>query len=104
MSTSQIPCHIDRRADKQGSRPSVKRQARVKKYVTGCGKMSMPSKHHSRQTFSPIIRQTKKFRIGTINLQTAKDEAKLAEYTIHVKNIKHDVCLFHETHKMACYL
>ena len=66
---------------------------------TGCGKLSMPSKHHHRQhIYSPIIHQTSKFRFGTINLQTSKDEVKLAEYILHVKNIKHDVCLFQETH------
>ena len=61
--------------------------------------MLMPSNHLSRHIFSPIIHHTNQFRISTINLQTAKDEAKLAEYIIHVKNIKHDECLFQETHK-----
>jgi len=44
------------------------------------------------------IINTKQFSIGTINLQTAK-ELQLAEYTLHVKNNKNDVCLFQETHK-----
>ena len=41
----------------------------------------------------------KQFSIGTINLQTAKEELKLAEYVMHVKNNKNDICLFQETHK-----
>ena len=66
---------------------------------TGCGKMSMPSKHRYRHLYSSTITQSARFRIGTINVQTAKDELKLAEYILHVKNINHDVCLFQETHK-----
>ena len=65
---------------------------------TGCGNMSMPSKHLSRHTYSSTIYQSTKFRIGTINVQTANDELKLAEYVLHVKNLQHDVCLFQETH------
>ena len=65
---------------------------------TGCGNMSMPSKHPPRHTYSPTIYQSTMFRIGTINVQTANDELKLAEYVIHVKNLQHDVCLFQETH------
>ena len=37
--------------------------------------------------------------IGTINLQNAKDEIKLAELAHHVNNKKNDICLFQETHK-----
>ena len=40
-------------------------------------------------------------RIGTINVQTAKDEIKLAEYVIQVKSLKHDICFFQETHKIG---
>ena len=39
------------------------------------------------------------FSIGTINLQTGKDELQLAEYTLNVKNNKNDICLFQETSK-----
>ena len=70
----------------------------------------MPSNHLKRLNKTQInlnkknteiktIINTKKFSIGTINLQTAKDEIKLAEYTLHVKNNKNDICLFQETHK-----
>lgn len=41
------------------------------------------------------------FTIGSINVQTAKCEVKLAEYTLHVKNIKNDIYLFQETHKIG---
>ena len=43
--------------------------------------------------------KNKQFSIGTINLRTAKEELKLAEYVMHVKNNKNDICLFQETHK-----
>ena len=39
--------------------------------------------------------------IGTINVQTAKDEIKLAEYVTQVKELKHDICFFQETHKIG---
>ena len=98
-----------RRAGQQGTRPPVLSQAGVEKYATGCGKLSMPSKHLDRLTKTHNLNKknteiknvinTKTFSIGTINLQTAKEELKLAEYTMHVKNNKNDICLFQETHK-----
>ena len=40
-------------------------------------------------------------RIGNINVQTAKDEIKFAEYVTQVKELKHDICFFQETHKIG---
>ena len=84
-------------------------QAGVEKYATGCGKLSMPSKHLDRLTNTHNLNKknteiktvinTKKNSIGTLNLQTAKEELKLAECTMHVKNNNNDICLFQETHK-----
>ena len=54
MSRLEIPCRIVRCAEQQGTRPSVGCQAEVEKYATGCGKMSLPSKHLERQTNSKI--------------------------------------------------
>ena len=98
-----------RRAGQQGTRPPVLSQAGVEKYATGCGNLSMPSIHLDRlnKTQNQIKENTKirtvinnkQFSIGTINLQTAKEELKLAEYVMHVKNNKNDICLFQETHK-----
>ena len=36
----------------------------------------------------------KQFSIGTITLRTAKEELKLAEYVMHVKHNKNDICIF----------
>ena len=103
MSRLEIPCRIVRHTEQQGTCPSVVRQAEVEKYATGCGKMLVPSKHLERQTNSKIhqVRSMFNLRIGTINVQTAKDEMKLAENALHVKNIKHDICFFQETHKIG---
>ena len=83
MSRLEIPCRIVHHAEQQGTRPSVGCQAEVEKYATGCGKMLLPSKHLERQTNSKIhqVRSMQMFnlRIGTINVQTAKDEMKLVE-------------------------
>ena len=75
------------RTGQQGTRPPVLSQAGVEKYATG--KLSLPSNHLKRLNKTKInlnkknteiktIINTKKFSIGTINLQTAKDEIKLA--------------------------
>ena len=66
------------------ARPPVLSQAGVEKYATGCGKLSMPSKHLDRLTKTHNLNQknteiktvinTKKNSIGSINLQTAKEE------------------------------
>ena len=101
--------HIARAAE-QRARSPVLSQAGNEKYATGCGNLSMPSNHLDRQnkTQKLIKKNTNNiknviknehFSIGTINLQTAKEEFKLAEYVMHVKNNKFDICLFQETHK-----
>ena len=87
--TSQ--CRIDRRAGYQGSHPSVsvRGHSEVETYATGCGKISLLSKHQYRQhninhnhksnkrEQIRTILQISNNRIGTINVQTAKDETKL---------------------------
>ena len=98
-----------RRAGQQGTRPPVLSQAGVEKYATGCGNLSMPSIHLDRLNTTQnqikknakikTVIKNKQFSIGTINLRTAKEELKLAEYVMHVKNNKNDICLFQETHK-----
>ena len=98
-----------RRAGQQGTRPPVLSQAGVEKYATGCGNLSMPSIHLDRLNTTQnqikknakikTVINNKQFSIGTINLRTAKEELKLAEYVMHVKNNKNDICLFQETHK-----
>ena len=45
------------------------------------------------------ILQYTKLRIGTINLQTGKDELKFVECVLNAKHLNHDVCFFQETHR-----
>ena len=76
------------RAGQQVTRPPVLSQAGVEKYATGCGKMSLPSEHpyrqfktqnnHNKNCQIKTIVRTNKFSIGTINVQTAKEEIKLS--------------------------
>ena len=95
-----------RREGQQETRLPVLSHAGIEKYATGCGKL--PSKHLDRQIKTQInqknckvktVIRTNKFSIGTINVQTAKEELKLAEYALHVMNNKNDICLFQETHR-----
>ena len=73
MLTTQEPCRIVRRADQQGTRPSVVCQAEVEKYATGCDGLS-PSTTTSGYKNSLM----KNIRIATINLRTLQDDIKLA--------------------------
>ena len=95
------------------------------KRAAGCDNLSMSSKHQNRLQNSEALpsdlhtsvpsklpsqraktKQNKtclfhNVRIGTINVQTAEDEIKLAEYVTQVKELKHDICFFQETHKIG---
>ena len=104
MSRRNISYRIDRHAGNQGSRPPVGCQAGVEKYVTGSGNVSIPSKDQERHNKSINHKKKEKqigtkFRIGTINVRTAREEIKLTEYVTHAKNIKQDVCCFQETRR-----
>ena len=79
MSTSNLPYRIDRRAGQQGSRPSVRGQAEVEKYVTGrhysevaSSGWSSHKRHRTRKKHLYDI------SIGSINTTTMKDPLKLA--------------------------
>ena len=106
--TSTNNRHIAR-AVEQGASSPVLSQAGVVKNATGCGKLSLPSKDLNRLNKTPKLNKKnnpiktvinkQQFSIGTINLQTGKDELQLAEYTLNVKNNKNDICLFQETRK-----
>ena len=97
---STVDCHIARAAE-QRARSPVLSQAGNEKYATGCGNLSMPSNHLDRQNKTQklikkntnnikMLFKNKHFSVGTINLQTAKEDLKLAEYATHVKNNKFD--------------
>ena len=100
----QSTYRIARHAGYQGARPPVGRQAGVEKHTTGCGRVSMPSNENHKRHYimnnhhkKHQKKQTNNLKIGSINVQTAKEEVKLAEYIIHLKNIKQDICFFQET-------
>ena len=103
MSTSSSTYRIDRRAGYQGSRPSVRGQAEVEKYVTG--------HHYSEETSSgwpkSKRRRTHKNKsnifhhsvcIGSINTRTMKDPMKLAQCISQCKFLKNDITFIQETH------
>ena len=103
MSKTKENCkyRIDRRAGKQGSRPSARGQAEVEKYVTG--------RHYS-GVASPGWPKPKRLRtqnnnkfqrnilIGSINTTTMKDPMKLAQCIAECKFLKHSLTFFQETH------
>lgn len=100
MSSSKLTYRIDRRAGQQGSRPSVRGQAEVEKFVTG--------RHYSEVTSSGwstnkrYRTQTTKHHhnicIGSINTTTMKDPLKLAQCISQCKFLKHDITFMQETH------
>ena len=103
MSKTKENCkyRINRRAGKQGSRPSVRSQAEVEKYVTG---------HHYSGVASSGWPKPKRLRtqnsnkfqrnilIGSINTTTMKDPMKLAQCIAECKFLKHSLTFFQETH------
>ena len=82
-------CHIVRRVDDQGTRPSVDSQAEVEKYVPGCGNLSLPSR--SIVTRTDPLPSVCNIKIATINIQTLQDEIKLAMIVKHTRSLKIDV-------------
>ena len=98
--TSSIvtPCRIDRRADYQGSRPSVPYHAEVEKY-TGCDGLSPFTRNGTRTQ----IKSTKSklsysdIKIATINVQTLDDDMKLTSVIQAAEKCKIDVLAMQET-------
>lgn len=89
MSTSQEPRRIVRRADQQGTRPSVVCQAEVEKNATGCDglspstttlgyKNSLMTDPNREDTSTKGNTRKKNIRIATINIRTLHDDIKLA--------------------------
>ena len=106
-SSNNNPCRIDRRADYQGSRPSVSYQAEVEKYTTGCDGLSpstsingtrtqrKSSKSQSKLSYSDI-------KIATINVRTLDDDMKLASVIQAAEKCKIDVLAMQETRRTGC--
>ena len=95
-SSRNIPCHLERRAEYQGSRPSVPRQAEVDKYVTGCGNLSLPSSIIDTRTTSP---SKNKIRIATINVRTLQDDMELASVIQATESLQIDVLAMQEVRR-----
>ena len=76
MQVTDNSCHIVRRVDQQGTRPSVLCQAEVEKCATGCGSLSLPSRTTETRTNPKISHM--KIHIATINVRTMQEDIKLA--------------------------
>ena len=104
-SSEAIPCRIDRRADYQGSRPSVLRQAEVGKYVTGCDGLS-PSTNSNGTRKSTEKKTSKKMssianiRIATINVRTCREDIKLAQVVKAASQLNIDVLAIQEARRI----
>ena len=103
MSTSSSTYRIDRRAGYQGSRPSVRGQAEVEKYVTGHHYSEVTSsgwpkskRHRTHKNKSNIFHHS--VCIGSINTRTMKDPMKLAQCISQCKFLKNDITFIQETH------
>ena len=105
LCSSRLSYRIDRRAGQQGSRPSVRGQAEVEKYVTGhhysevTSSGWLKSKRHRTRTNN----QTSYYHhisIGSINTRTMKESIKLAQCISQCKFLKHDITFIQETHRV----
>ena len=100
MQTTDNSCHIVRRVDQQGTRPPVLRQAGVEKCATGCGSLSLPSISTETRTHPKI--ENMKIRIATINVQTMREDIKLAMVVKAAIAMKIDVLAVQEARRIGC--
>ena len=103
MTSSNVtPCRIDRRADYQGSRPSVSYHAEVEKY-TGCDGLSPFTRNGTRTLVKSTKPQSKLsysgIKIATINVQTLSDDMKLTTVIQAAEKCKIDVLAMQETRR-----
>ena len=90
-----------RRLGNQGTCPSVDSRAEVKKYATGCGSLSLPTKT-SETRIVPKIEIEKiinKIRIATINVRTLQDDVKLAMIVKATSKLDIDIIALQETRR-----
>ena len=104
VQTTNNSCHIVRRVDQQGTRPSVLCQAEVKKCATGCDGLSpftsincttiqhKSTKSQSKLSYSDI-------KIATINVQTLQDDMKLISVIQAAEKCNIDVLAMQETRR-----
>ena len=113
--SNDIPCRIDRRADYQGSRPSVLDQAEFDKYATGCDGLSPSTNSNGTRNQSedcPLKRRrsrkrrreerTNNIRIATINVRTLQDELKVATAIQAAEKNQIDILALQEVRHTGC--
>ena len=100
MSTLTSTYRLDRRAGQQGSRPSVRGQAEVEKFVTGHHYSEVASSGWSthKRYRTQNTEQHHKICIGSINTTTMKDPLKLAQCISQCKFLNHHITFMQETH------
>ena len=113
MVTVENPCRIVRRADQQGTRPSVFCQTKDEKYATGCDSLSLSTtrsgtrKHslnnfNTRDTIDNTIGRMQlsrkandnkyhNIRIASIDVRTLQDDLKLALIVKAAAKLKIDI-------------
>ena len=106
-SSEAIPCRIDRRADYQGSRPSVVDQAEVDKYATGCNGLSPFTGSPCTRTDVPSVKSPSTLsysyiKVATINVRTLSDDMKLVSIIEAAKKCNIDVLAMQETRFLGC--
>ena len=109
MSTSNSSYRIDRHAGYQGSRPSVRRQAEVEKYVTGCDSLSLSSNSTMSQETTSSDRsfpsktpvRFENINISTLNIRTLSCDIKLANSVQEAKNLNIDILALQETRRLG---
>ena len=101
------PYRIERRAVKQGSRPSVPSRAEIEKCVTGCNGLSPftttpGTKTQIRAVDSNGSRLSyNNIKIATINVRTLQDDIKLAKVIQAAQDCKIDVLAMQETRRIG---
>ena len=116
MTTLRNPCRIVRRADQQGTRPSVSIcQAEVEKYATGSDGLSpssIPSGNKNSKVVSNRNRKSRnnaktgsksrnKIRIATINVRTLQEDIKLATAINNTQTLGIDILALQEVRRTS---
>ena len=108
MTSYTSPYRIDRRAGYQGSRPSVRGQAEVEKYATGCDSLSLSSKNTRLQETTSLDRSFSRkishvrfenINIATLNIRTLLCDIKFANTIQEAKNLNLDVLALQEVRR-----
>ena len=104
-SSYDTPLSIDRRADYQGSRPSVSYQTEVEKF-TGCSGLSPLTRHGTRTQIKSKKSQSKlnysDIKVATINVRTLQEDMKLVSVIEAAEKCKIDVLAMQETRRTGC--